>query len=78
MPVPAGGERLRLEVFNSCGQRVRLLVDAPLGGGQHLISWDGLDDAGRPVSSGTYFCRAALGAANRGDGLRTRKLTLAR
>jgi len=39
----------RVEVFDVRGRRVRTLP------AKHVVTWDGRDDAGRPVSSGTYF-----------------------
>jgi hypothetical protein len=34
---------------------VRSLVDGEQPFGEHTVVWDGLDGAGREVSSGTYF-----------------------
>lgn len=48
---------VRLVVYNAAGQVVRTLVDGPIERGRHQLSWDGIDDAGRSVSSGVYFVR---------------------
>jgi len=48
---------ITLEVFNSRGQRVRLLVSEQLSAGQHEVFWNGEDDVGRKVASGIYYCR---------------------
>jgi hypothetical protein len=43
---------VRLEVFNTLGQRVKALVGAELGAGSHSVRFDGTD-----LPSGTYFYR---------------------
>lgn len=46
-----------LTVFDAAGRRVRTLVDAQAAApGAHAVPWDGRDDAGRGVASGTYLC----------------------
>jgi flagellar hook assembly protein FlgD len=47
--------RARIDVLSVSGRRVATLVDRTLGAGTHEIVWDGLDDNGVPVGSGTYF-----------------------
>ena len=71
--VGAVGGRLRLEVFNAAGQRIRTLVDDVLPAGERSVSWDGRDSDGRPVSSGTYIYRAITDG-----GMYTRRMTLLR
>ena len=51
----------RLEVFNSLGQKVRILVDATQRAGIYSVTWDGLDDQGQEVSSGVYLYRIVAG-----------------
>lgn len=63
--------RARLEVFDLAGKRVRTLVDGPVAAGAHTVVWDGRDDAGDAVASGTYLCR--LGADGQAT---TGKMTL--
>lgn len=46
-----------LSIFNTRGQKVRTLVNAPLTMGSHSITWDGRDDSGRALASGLYFYR---------------------
>ncbi len=46
---------VRLEVYNSLGEKVRVLVNERLSAGRHQIEWDGRDDAGLICSSGVYF-----------------------
>lgn len=65
------GARLRVAVYDVSGRRVRLLWDAPLRASSRAFVWDGRNDAGAHVASGTYFLRAAGDA-----GVRTLKLTV--
>jgi hypothetical protein len=47
----------RLEVFDPAGRRVWSWQDPAAGKGVHVVVWDGRNDAGRRVSSGTYYLR---------------------
>ena len=49
--------RVRLEIFNIAGQRVRVLFDERREGGRYKAVWDGRDAMGRAVGSGVYFYR---------------------
>jgi hypothetical protein len=64
---------VRLAIYNVRGQRIRLLVDEERPAGRHEVVWDGADDHGRGVASGTYFARIESSA-----GVLTRKMLLAR
>ncbi len=46
-----------LRVFDLSGRVVRTLVDDNLGRASHEYKWDGTDDAGHRVASGTYYYR---------------------
>ncbi len=48
---------VNVSVFSVDGRRVRTLVDDWVESGSASVDWDGLDEAGRPVSSGTYIIR---------------------
>jgi putative hemolysin len=51
-----------LRVFDATGRAVRTLVEAQAKGpGVYTAWWDGTDDAGRRVASGTYFSRLEAG-----------------
>jgi hypothetical protein len=62
-----------LTVHSVTGQLVRTLVDAKLPVGEHAVSWNGTDDAGRAVASGVYLYRLA---AN--DQIMVRRLVVVR
>ena len=53
----AAESRVRLEVFDVLGQRVRILVGGRLPAGEHRVVWDGIDESGARVGSGVYFYR---------------------
>lgn len=51
-----------IDVFDILGRRVTTLVNERQAPGVYETSWDGRDDKGRDVASGTYFYRLRLGA----------------
>ena len=55
--IPDHSGTVHLIIYNVRGQRVRALEDGPVERGRHERSWDGMDDTGRPVTSGVYFAR---------------------
>ncbi len=48
-------ENVKLTIFSLYGQMVRTLVSGVQPAGTHAVRWDGKDERGKPVSSGTYF-----------------------
>ncbi len=46
-----------LVVTDATGAVVRHVAAGHYGAGAHRFGWDGLDERGRPVASGTYFAR---------------------
>ena len=65
--------QVQLRIYNVSGRLVRTLANGPMERKRHQLVWDGLDDAGVPVSSGIYFYR--LEAGNFRD---TRKMVVLR
>lgn len=63
--------RVKLTVLDVAGRRVATLLDKPMPAGYHQVTWNGTDDAGRLVASGTYFYRITTGASEK-----TRKMIL--
>ena len=53
----AGTGRVRLDIHNVLGQRVRTLVDEAQAAGSHLAVWDARDRQGAPVAAGVYLAR---------------------
>lgn len=54
-----------LIVYDVLGRNVRTLLDGPVSGGRHRLLWDGRDDGGEPVASGTYLFRVRSGGQAR-------------
>ncbi len=65
--MPQAGEAA-LRIYDAAGRLVRSLVTGQMGAGGHQAVWDGLDDSGRPVSSGVYLYKlSALGTDLKGQ-----------
>lgn len=58
--VPRPGH-VRLSIFDVAGRLVRTLVNESRPAGQHSVSWEGRDEAGRSVASGVYLYRMEAG-----------------
>jgi len=54
-------EKIKIEIYNISGQRVRTLVNREYAAGRYQIEWNGMNDAGAPVATGMYVCRLAAG-----------------
>ena len=48
-------DEVRLDVYDLAGRRVRGLVQARYPAGSHALRWDGRDDRGRALASGSYL-----------------------
>jgi hypothetical protein len=57
LDVPRGAGRVRLEVFDVAGRRVRRLLDTDVPIGARTAFWDGRSQSGQPVPSGVYYYR---------------------
>ena len=55
------GVTTTLRIFNTAGQQVATLVDEVMQPGTYEATWDGRDQAGREVGSGTYLYRLTVG-----------------
>lgn len=62
-----------LELYAADGARVRRLAAGSFAAGRNEVFWDGRDDHGRSVASGTYLLRLTAGGTDQ-----TRKLALVR
>ena len=71
----AEGEQVdaTLRIFNALGQPVRTVWKGKAEAGESRIQWDGLDEAGRVVPSGTYLYQLDAGSIRM-----SRKLTVLR
>ncbi len=72
--VPAiGGSSVdaALAIYSVDGRLVNVLVDGPLSGGEHSVTWDGRDGSGNRVASGIYLYRLTVDGESA-----SRKMTL--
>ncbi len=56
---------VKLQVYNLLGQKVKTLVNDINDAGNHSVTWNGKDDAGRNVASGVYFYRLKSGSTSK-------------
>jgi hypothetical protein len=49
-----------ISIFNVRGQQIRKLQEREVGPGDYSVRWDGKDDNGEPVSSGSYYYRLTI------------------
>lgn len=63
--------RVKLAIYDARGRVVRLLRDETLAANSYMVEWDGRNNQGDLLSSGTYFCKLAAGGLQD-----VRKLTL--
>jgi len=54
--LPAGGN-VKIQIYNSLGQLVRLSEMPNISAGLQRVVWNGMDNSGRKVSSGNYIYR---------------------
>jgi hypothetical protein len=62
-----------LRIYDVAGRAVRTLIEGPVAGGRHQLTWEGVNDNGGSATSGIYFLRLETAA-----GVRTQKMVLAR
>jgi flagellar hook assembly protein FlgD len=46
---------VKLLIFDLTGRRLRTLVDQTQGAGRYAVIWDGRNEQGHPVASGTFL-----------------------
>lgn len=60
-----------LKIYDVLGKEVRTLVNEKLTPGEKIVTWNGLDNSGNKVSSGTYFVKLVTSS-----GVDSKKMTL--
>ncbi len=60
-----------MKVYDVLGKEVRTLVNERLSAGNKVVTWDGLDNSGKSVASGTYFVKIVTSS-----GVDSKKMTL--
>ncbi len=53
--------RVRVEIFDVQGRKLKTLADADVGPGVYQVEWDGTDTSGKPVATGVYLARLQQG-----------------
>lgn len=51
---------IKLHVYNTNGQLIKVLADGFLDNGEYLMKWDATDANGEEVEPGTYFCKCIV------------------
>ncbi|MFZ5515139.1 MAG: two-component regulator propeller domain-containing protein [Candidatus Zhuqueibacterota bacterium] len=49
--------KVKISIYNVLGAQIQVLTNSVYGPGAHQVIWDGKDNAGDFVPSGTYICR---------------------
>jgi len=65
--------KVRLEIYNILGQKIKTLVQTVQNTGLHQVVWDGKNDNGKQVSSSVFIYRIKADSFNK-----TRKMILIR
>ncbi len=52
---------INIAVYNMLGQRVKTLINSEVNAGYHSVIWNGTNECGKKVASGTYLYRAIIG-----------------
>ncbi|MFA6541182.1 MAG: right-handed parallel beta-helix repeat-containing protein [Bacteroidota bacterium] len=60
--VPENGQRVKIEIYDITGQRVRELINTTQDAGEYRVTWDGLNDNGMRISTGVYIYRMSSGS----------------
>ncbi|MDO9577895.1 MAG: FlgD immunoglobulin-like domain containing protein [Candidatus Cloacimonadales bacterium] len=58
--LPINTENAKIEIYNLKGQRIKQLEIRNVNLGMNEVSWNGIDESGKPVSSGIYFYKLNL------------------
>lgn len=72
---------VKLEIFDMLGRHVRTLVDQRQQAGRYAITWDGRNEQGQSVASGTFIYQLRAGDPSAGSGqvfVQTRRMALVR
>ncbi len=62
--IPAGSQGLqdvKVEIYNTIGQKIRTLFEGIAEPATHSLAWDGADDNGQTVPGGVYFAVLTTG-----------------
>jgi len=54
------GSYIELSIYNMKGQKIKTLINNEFLKGSHSVSWNGVDELEKPVSSGLYFYKLKI------------------
>lgn len=55
-----GRPTVSVKMYSVNGQELASLREGSFGTGRYAVTWDGTDASGRPLASGTYFCKLQM------------------
>ena len=61
LPLVEDFRKIKIDIYNAIGQRVRTLVNEVKNSGVHAVYWDGRNESARPVASGIYLIHLTFG-----------------
>ncbi len=61
VPASQGAQKVKLEIFNALGQRIRTLVNQERAPGDYNVQWDGKTEDRTLAASGVYIYRLTAG-----------------
>ncbi|MBC8182388.1 T9SS type A sorting domain-containing protein [candidate division KSB1 bacterium] len=62
LPQSAHPQNVKLEIFNTLGEEIRMLVNEQQNGGMYSVQWNGRTEKGLFVPSGVYLYRLRAGS----------------
>ncbi|MFQ5864759.1 MAG: S8 family serine peptidase [bacterium] len=62
IPPSHDNSRVKLDIYNTLGQKIRTLVNENQTAGTYQVQWDGKNDVAMHVSSGLYLYRLSAGS----------------
>ena len=60
----AAPAQVKIEIYNTLGQKVRTLVDRKQTAGIYHVNWDATNDFSQPVAAGIYLYRLSIESSN--------------
>jgi hypothetical protein len=60
----ANASHVTLTIYNMLGQKIRTLQNEFQSSGEYSVSWNGMDNSNKPVSSGVYFYKLLINDPN--------------
>ncbi|MFT5232869.1 MAG: hypothetical protein ACI9UK_001473 [Candidatus Krumholzibacteriia bacterium] len=60
VPWASGNPQVSVKIYSISGEELVTLFSGSQGPGENTVQWTGRDSFGRPVASGTYFCKLQM------------------